>query len=87
MLVVMPVTLDLPPEARARLEAEAARRGITLDELVAELSNQFPSSGTTVADDALGRFVGCGDSGDAAWATSDIHELRHDVAQRSSEIV
>ena len=78
MLVVMPVTLDLPPEARARLEAEAARRGITLDQLVAELSNQFPSSGTTVADDALGRFVGCGDSGDAAWATGDIHELRHD---------
>lgn len=87
MLVVMPVTLDLPPEARARLEAEAARRGITLDQLVAELSNQFPSSGTTVADGALGRFVGCGDSGDAAWATSDIHALRHDVAQRSSEIV
>ena len=87
MLVAMPVTLDLPPEARARLEAEAARRGITLDQLVAELSNQFPSSGKSATDDALGRFLGCGDSGDAAWATSDIHELRHDVAQRSSEIV
>jgi hypothetical protein len=36
------VTLDLPPDAAARLEAEAARRGITLDELVAELSTQFP---------------------------------------------
>lgn len=87
MLVAMPVTLDLPPEARARLEAEAARRGITLDQLVAELSNQFPSSGASVADDALGRFLGCGNSGDAAWATRDIHEVRHDLAQRSSEIV
>lgn len=87
MLVAMPVTLDLPPEARARLEAEAARRGITLDQLVVELSNQFSSSGTSGAHDALGRFLGCGDSDDPTWATRDIHELRHDLAQRSSEIV
>ena len=87
MLVAMPVTLDLPPEARARLEAEAARRAITLDQLVAELSNQFPSSGPSGADDALGRFLGCGDSDDPTWATRDIHELRHDLARRSSEIV
>ena len=87
----MPVTLDLPPEAKARLEAEAeaeaVRRGITLDQLVAELSTQFASTGEASAGQALQKFFGCGDSGDPEWATTDIRELRHDMAQRSSEIV
>lgn len=83
----MPVTIDLPPEARARLEAEAARRGISLDQLVAELSNQFPVQGKADAGNALRKFFGCGDSGDPKWATTDIHELRHEMARRSSEIV
>lgn len=34
----MTVTVDLPQGAQARLEAEAARRGITLAQLVAELA-------------------------------------------------
>lgn len=83
----MPVTLDLPPEAKARLEAEAVRRGITLDQLVAELSTQFAPTGEASAGQALQKFFGCGDSGDPEWATTDIRELRHDVARRSSEIV
>ncbi len=83
----MPVTLDLPPEAKARLEAEATRRGITLDELVAELSSRFPDPKERVKGEALKAFLGCGDSGDPTWATRDIHELRREMAERSSEIV
>lgn len=81
----MPVTIDLPPEARARLEAEAFRRGITLDQLVAELSNQFPTEGSAAG--SLADFIGCADSGDPDWATNDVHELRQEMARRSSEIV
>ena len=86
MLVSMPVTLDLAPDAQARLDAEAARRGITVDELVAEMSRQFPQPERSAADRALDKYFGCGDSGDASWATRDIHELRHELAQRSSEV-
>lgn len=37
------MSLDLSEDAKARLEAEAARRGISLDELVAHLAEQLPS--------------------------------------------
>lgn len=36
----MTVTVELPEAAQARLEAEAARRGITLAQLVAEAAEQ-----------------------------------------------
>lgn len=81
------MTLDLPPDATARLEAEAARRGITLDQLVAELASLFPSASSPEADTALRKFLRSGDSGDPKWATTDIHELRHELAHRSSEVV
>ena len=41
------VTLDLPAEAQARLEAEATRRGITLDQLIVEIADQLPAETTT----------------------------------------
>ena len=44
-LEAMTVTLDLPPEAQERLEAEAGRRGITIDQPGAEIAADF-------ADDA-----------------------------------
>lgn len=78
----MTVTLDLPAEAQARLQAEATRRGITLDQLVAEIADSFPVAGVKPAAGTLEGFFGSGDSGDPAWATRDIHELRHDLAQR-----
>ena len=83
---VVPMTLELPPEARARLEAEARRRGITVDELVAEMSRQLPAPNAITETGAWSGFFGCGDSGDPEWATRDIHELRHELAQRSSEV-
>jgi hypothetical protein len=49
----MTVTLDLPADAQARLETEASRRGITLDQLIAELAAQLP------AEDPLEAFIGC----------------------------
>ncbi|MEO6468666.1 MAG: hypothetical protein ABIP21_06165 [Acidimicrobiia bacterium] len=78
----MTVTLDLPAEAHARLQAEATRRGITLDQLVAELADQLPAETPTAEPGKLERFFGSGDSGDPSWATRDLHELRHDLAQR-----
>ena len=38
----MTVTLDLPAEAQARLQAESNRRGITLDQLIAEIDGDPP---------------------------------------------
>ena len=75
------VTLDLPAEAQARLQAEATRRGITLDQLIAELADSFPAE-TAAEPGTLEGFFGSGDSGDPGWASRDLHELRHDLAQR-----
>jgi len=38
----MSVTVDLPPEALRRLVAEAERRGISIDEVVAGLVAKLP---------------------------------------------
>lgn len=42
MLGRMTILLDLPDEAKARLEAEAARRGTSVDVLVTEFAEQLP---------------------------------------------
>lgn len=54
------VTLDLSDEALSRLEAEAARRGVTVDVLVAELAAQLPRE--TDGGHRLLSFVGLGSS-------------------------
>jgi hypothetical protein len=46
----MPVTVDLPADVLARLEAEATRRGVPIEVLIAEtLERDFPArtSGAT----------------------------------------
>lgn len=45
----MSVTVDLPDAVLARLRAEAARRGLSLDELIAELADQLPAAATPAA--------------------------------------
>jgi hypothetical protein len=68
------VTLELSAEAQARLQAEATRRGITLDQLIAELADSFP------ADDPLEAFIGCGASG--RTEPFDIHRERAEAAAK-----
>lgn len=71
-LDLMTMTLDLPAEAQAKLETEAARRGITLDQLVTELAAGLPA-------DAPRRklaFVGAGAS--KSGITHQIDELLAD---------
>lgn len=52
----MTVTLDLPAEAQARLQAEATRRGVTLDQLIAELADQLPAETPTAEPGTLEGF-------------------------------
>ena len=77
----MTVTLELPAEAQARLEAEATRRGITVDQLVTELAAGLPAKQDETAG-TLDEFFGSGDSGDPSWASRDIHDLRAEAARR-----
>ena len=79
----MTVTLELPAEAQARLEAEATRRGITLAQLVTELAAGLPAKQDETAG-TLDEFFGSGDSGDTSWASRDIHELRADAGATRS---
>jgi hypothetical protein len=80
----MTVVIELNAADQARLEAEMTRRGITLDQLIAELANQLPAV-SSVAANSLDAFFGSADSGDSDWATRDIHELRHELANRTQD--
>lgn len=72
----MTVTLDLPAEVHARLEAEAIRRGITLDQLIAQVADQLPAE---APKHRLG-FVGIGASG--RTEPLDIHQERAELADK-----
>lgn len=75
----MSVTLDLPDALVERLEAEAARRGVTVQELaVAALHEHYEGdlSGPNGDEDSLDAFLGSFDSGDPVWASTDTHRLR-----------
>ena len=75
--------VHLPDELVDRLAAEAARRGISVDDLAAEaLAARFPHTAPDTGGDALEAFIGSGDSGDPAWAARDSAELRKDAAGR-----
>ncbi len=74
---LMTLTFDLPAETQARLEAEAARRGITIDQLIAEVADSFPAEKTP--QHRLS-FVGIGASG--RTEPLDIHQERADLATK-----
>jgi hypothetical protein len=57
------VTVNLPDDAARRLAAEAARRGITVDQVIAELVAAHLAADTKSAEDALEAFIGSGASG------------------------
>jgi hypothetical protein len=77
----MTVTFELPNDLLARLEAEAARRGTTVEQLaVAALSEAYAVSPSgDAAADTLEAFVGSMDSGDPDWAATDTHVLRAQI--------
>ena len=69
------MTVNLPEELAARLAAEATRRGITVDEVLAEMvAARLP------AEDPLEAFIGCGASGRPE--PFDIHSARAELAAR-----
>ncbi|MBI2683844.1 MAG: hypothetical protein HYX33_00385 [Actinobacteria bacterium] len=43
----MTVNVDLPAEALRRLEVEAARRGVSIDVVIAELADTLPAESKT----------------------------------------
>jgi hypothetical protein len=69
----MVVTFDLKAEVQARLSAEAARRQMTLDQLITEFAEDLPLDPLAEAPKRLS-FIGIGDSG------------RGDLGRRHQEI-
>ena len=71
----MTVTVDLPDDALARLRAEAKRRGVSIDLVIAELAEALPleaSPGKRTLS-----FIGLGSSTSGRWAR-DADELLAD---------
>ena len=58
----MPLTVELPADLLARVGAEAARRGVTLDAIIAELAAQLPANASVDGANRLS-FAGIGASG------------------------
>jgi hypothetical protein len=57
------VTVELSAEVLARLRAEAARRGVSIDDVITELAEQLPTDTTSEASLRPGRtlaFVAAG---------------------------
>lgn len=71
------MTVNLPADVAARLVAEATRRGVSVDDLAAELlATRLPEP----TEDALEAFIGCGASGHTE--AFDVHKARRDLADR-----
>lgn len=73
----MSVTLDLPPATLRRLEAEAARRGVGIDVVVAQLAEALPAEETAPKPPSPRRkfaLAGIGASGGPRFAR-DADEL------------
>jgi hypothetical protein len=70
----MIVTIDLPEDALARLEAEAKRRGVSIDVVIAELAEALPAGNSRPQTFS---FVGLGSSTSGRYAR-DTDELLAD---------
>ena len=70
----MTVTVDLPEDALARLEAEAKRRGVSIDSVIAELAEALPAQSSRPQTFS---FVGLGSSTSGRYAR-DTDELLAD---------
>ena len=76
----MSMTVDLPEELGRRLEAEAARRGVTVDVIVAELVASIPPAPSEDAGSRRLAFVGIGASG--RTEPLDIRRERAELARK-----
>ena len=57
------MTVDLPDQALSRLRAEAVRRGVRIDEVIAELADQLPADDEHASRDPRRlAFLGAGAS-------------------------
>lgn len=57
----MSLSIDLPAGALARVRAEASRRGVSIDEVIAELADQLPGDQPSQTRRRVA-FVGAGAS-------------------------
>lgn len=74
--------VHLPDDLARRLEAEAARRGVSVDAVAVEtLEGRFGPTSIN-SSEALDAFVGTFESGDPEWAGTDTRALRADAAAR-----
>jgi plasmid stability protein len=76
----MAVSVPLPDELAHRLEVEAARRGMTPEELAAEMLQAHLPAERGAAGDALDAFFGIGDS--SSQEPFDIKRIRREIADR-----
>lgn len=81
----MSVTVDLPAEALRRLESEAARRGVGIDAVIAELAETLPAEDTDAAPGPRPKLAiaGIGASGGQRGRAADADELLADGFGRS----
>jgi hypothetical protein len=62
----MTLTVDLPEDVLARLEAEAARRGVSIDVIIAELTRTLAAE--TLPSERTLSFIGIGSSNSGHYA-------------------
>lgn len=79
------MTVELPAEALARLEAEAARRGVGIETVIAELAQSLPAGDTGEAPVRRRKLAiaGIGASGGNSGRAADADELLADGFGRS----
>jgi hypothetical protein len=77
----MSIHVEIPDALAARLEDEAARRGITVEALAHDVLRERYGVPSADGDEMerLKGFIGCLDSGDPTWARTDTHILRSEA--------
>jgi hypothetical protein len=85
-MTAMSMIVEVPEPLAGRLAAEAARRGVSIDQLTVEALhehlNDHDHDHSDETPGSLGAFIGSFDSGDPDWAGTDTHTLRVDTATR-----
>lgn len=72
----MTVTVDLPEDALARLQAEARRRGVSIDKVIAELAEAL--LGEKTPENRTLSFIGLGSSSTSGRSAQDADEFLAD---------